>query len=142
MCWQPLKKKNLTPKQGRGTGEARPIKAMSGRLVILSKKKWNVWNQDCREKVLRDERLHEEGLQAAVDKERALLQEKNLETLRGEGGYGGSEAGVYESKQPDEPFRLFADLESKAAEALTNEDYMKEKKLKEQLAKKREGIAE
>lgn len=39
------------------------------------------------------------------------------------------------------PFRLFEDIKKKSAEILTNDDYMKEKQLKESRAKKRDGTA-
>lgn len=56
---------------------------MSGRLVILRHKKWNVWNQDNQEKVLKDERLAREEEQEKFEKERKRTQEKNLEILNG-----------------------------------------------------------
>lgn len=56
---------------------------MSGRLVILRHKKWNVWNQDNQEKVLKDERIAREEEQERHEKERKRTQEKNLEILNG-----------------------------------------------------------
>jgi hypothetical protein len=47
---------------------------MSGRLIILPHKSWNVWNRDNIEKVQRDERLHEEEQQRLREKSRATDQ--------------------------------------------------------------------
>jgi hypothetical protein len=55
---------------------------MSGRLVILRHKSWNVWNQDNREKVLRDQRLHQEEVSRKVEQEKKNSQELNLEILK------------------------------------------------------------
>jgi hypothetical protein len=55
---------------------------MSGRLVISRHKSWHVWNQDNVEKVLRDERIHNEKLKAKQDKELDTQRELNLELLK------------------------------------------------------------
>ena len=55
---------------------------MSGRLVILPHKSWNVWNQDNKEKVLRDQRLFNEELQNKADNEKRQSQELNLQILQ------------------------------------------------------------
>ena len=55
---------------------------MSGRLVILPHKSWNVWNQDNKEKVLRDKRLFNEELQKKADNEKRQSQELNLQILQ------------------------------------------------------------
>ena len=118
---------------------------MSGRLVILSKKKWNVWNQDNVERVLRDERQYAEAQQEKIENELKMKQERNYEILhkRGKEGMLEETFNIQETKAIDpEPFRLFDDIEKKAILAVTNEDYMNEKQLKEHLAKKKEGIAE
>ncbi len=119
---------------------------MSGRLVILPHKSWNVWNQDNREKVARDERLHREAEEAKAAKDKQLLQEQNLEILRdGEVVIkvenSSTEAGSSSSGHV-EPFRLFEDLEKQHYARLGNEDFLKEKAQKELLQKKRDGIAD
>lgn len=55
---------------------------MSGRLVILPHKSWNVWNQDNKEKVLRDQRLFNEEIQRKADNEKRQSQEMNLQILQ------------------------------------------------------------
>lgn len=55
----------------------------SGRLIILPKKSWHVWNQDNREKVLRDERLHRE------EQERQAEQQRYVGSGAGREGKGG-----------------------------------------------------
>lgn len=120
---------------------------MSGRLVILPHKRWNVWNQDNREKVLKDERIHREKVEADNEREKKLLQEHNLQLLRGSSEIGeGAAASALEEvvdieEKPIEPFCLF-DLERKQNELLGNEEYLKEKKKKEELQKKRDGVAD
>jgi hypothetical protein len=114
---------------------------MSGRLVILPHKSWNVWNQDNREKVLRDERLHREAEESKAAKDRQLLQEQNLELLRSSGAVDDIPA----SEAPGTsvaPFRLFEDLERKHYDQLGNTEYLKEKADKDLAQKKREGIAD
>ncbi|GAB5035816.1 Hypothetical protein NocV09_03000280 [Nannochloropsis oceanica] len=55
---------------------------MSGRLIILPKKSWHVWNQDNREKVLRDERLHREEQDERAEQQRTVDREHRLDVLR------------------------------------------------------------
>lgn len=109
---------------------------MSGRLVILPHKSWNVWNQDNREKVLRDERSQRETENKFREKERQHIQEKNYEQL------AGSSSTTQKSTIADEPFRLFANLESREGVILAkgNPEYMKEKKEQELRKRKREGV--
>jgi len=57
---------------------------MSGRLVILPHKSWNVWNQDNREKVLRDERIQREEAEKMVFEERRNTQQLNMQLLQSE----------------------------------------------------------
>ena len=54
---------------------------MSGRLVILRHKKWNVWNQDNQERVLKDERLHKEKEEKRDKEQKKLLQEQQRQSL-------------------------------------------------------------
>jgi hypothetical protein len=114
---------------------------MSGRLVILPHKSWNVWNQDNREKVAKDERLHREAEEAKAAKEKQLLQEQNLELLR-DGEFGTKTDKSSSSSENVQAFRLFEDLEKQHFDRIGNEDYLKEKYQKEQLQKKRDGIAD
>ena len=124
---------------------------MSGRLVILRHKSWHVWNQDNREKVLKDERLHEEEVKRKVDVENRLIQEKTYEVLSSvsrpveegtgctdDGGVGEGEGGSKE-----QPFRLFGDIEQQALlakKSSENAEYVAEKMKSEQLKRKREGV--
>jgi hypothetical protein len=55
---------------------------MSGRLIILPHKSWNVWNRDNAEKVLRDERLHREQLEQQQKQQRKVHQETLLSKLK------------------------------------------------------------
>lgn len=119
---------------------------MSGRLVILRHKSWHVWNQDNREKVLKDERLHEEEVKRKVDVENRLIQEKTYEVLSSvsrpveEGGCTEDGEGVGGS---NEPFRLFGDIEQQALlakKSSENAEYVAEKMKSEQLKRKREGV--
>ena len=120
---------------------------MSGRLVILRHKSWHVWNQDNREKVLKDERLHEEEVKRKVDVENRLIQEKTYEVLSSvsrpveEGDCTEDGVGVGESS--NEPFRLFGDIEQQALlakKSSENAEYVAEKMKSEQLKRKREGV--
>lgn len=106
---------------------------MSGRLVILPHKSWNVWNRDNREKVARDERLFQEAQSALIAKEREILQEQQLELLTQ------SVSSAEEKKLI--PFRLFDDLEQKINDNRNNEDYIKEKMKKENIEQKNNGTA-
>jgi len=103
-----------------------------------------VWNQDNREKVLKDERLHEEEVKRKVDVENRLIQEKTYEVLNNvmsrpteerndEDGGGGDNI---------QPFRLFGDIEQQllAKKSTENSEYVAEKMKSEQLKRKREGV--
>ncbi|KAG1706884.1 hypothetical protein DVH05_027734 [Phytophthora capsici] len=54
-----------------------------GGLRLLPHKKWNVWRRDNIERVLRDEREHEEKQQELDAKEKRLEQERRAEQLLG-----------------------------------------------------------
>jgi hypothetical protein len=108
---------------------------MSGRLVILRHKSWNVWNQDNREKVLRDERLHREALETAEEREKQKLQEKTYSKLNELSAKNDNDSAV-------KPFRLFEDLELAEANFLGNEEYLKEKEAFEKRKRKRDGLEE
>jgi hypothetical protein len=120
------------------------VHKMSGRLVILPHKSWNVWNQDNREKVLRDERLHKEQEDAAVEKNNKLLQEQNLASLKGEevsGQYGSNFSGDHVSDSL-ERFSLFDDIEKQIETELQNKERLKEIAAKEKAKKKKDGVDE
>ncbi|KAL3672701.1 hypothetical protein V7S43_001994 [Phytophthora oleae] len=55
-----------------------------GGLRLLPHKKWNVWRRDNIERVLRDEREHEEKQQELNSKEQRLEQERRAEQLLGQ----------------------------------------------------------
>jgi len=55
---------------------------MSGRLIILPKKRWHVWNREAIAKVRNDEKKHQEETEAADTKQQNLESEARLELLR------------------------------------------------------------
>ena len=124
---------------------------MSGRLVILPHKSWNVYNTDNVEKVLRDERLEKERQEREAKEQRRRDQEEiHRELLRPGGGADVDVERHSRQKQTDpapvEPFCLFD--EPKAANSLStavttvpNADYIKEREQKELARKRHEGIA-
>lgn len=99
---------------------------MSGRLVILRHKRWNVWNQDNVERVLRDERLESERLERERQRERRAEQDARYAALTGGGpqGVGGR-------------LRLLEREES----APGNEEAERERREAELRHKRREGVA-
>jgi hypothetical protein len=116
---------------------------MSGRLVILPHKSWNVWNQDNREKVARDERLHREKNESIEAKQKELLQEQNLQQLisRTTEEHSNSTVAINESNNALEPFRLFGDIESMQKKREEEEALTRIRDEKQQLEKKRDGTA-
>jgi len=123
---------------------------MSGRLVILRHKSWHVWNQDNREKVLRDERLHRESEEAKKAQEDRLIQDKNIEILRSSSLNNKPEennstvSNLSNAINDGVPFRLFEDLEQKESQKLLNgnPEYLKEKAEHERRQKQKEGVAD
>lgn len=118
---------------------------MSGRLVILRHKSWNVWNQDNQEKVLRDERLHRENEEEKRKQEENLLQEKNLEYLKIQNNSDLPSNELSDRKKNTEevsPFRLFEDIEKANCKSFENKEYLDEKNKTEHLKKKKDGIAD
>jgi hypothetical protein len=113
---------------------------MSGRLVILPHKSWNVWNRENRERVQRDERLHREELETQANKEKALVQEQNLETLLRKRGLN-TEPSRPEEALSSEPFRLFGDVEAAIRRREEESILQKLKKEKEQKEQKLNGVA-
>lgn len=95
---------------------------MSGRLVILPHKSWNVWNATNKNKVLRDERLEREAAQHTAQIERANTQELTLSTLRNTAQSSSTSHPPSSTSSITEPFSLFP--ETRIAH---NPEYMKEK---------------
>jgi hypothetical protein len=102
---------------------------MSGRLVILRHKSWNVWNQDNREKVLRDERLHREEQEQNVDKKRNTKLEQNYLQLRNQNQSEGDDTST-------SAFQLLSDRPQKEA----NSDYVNEQAEKQRKKRKYDGL--
>lgn len=98
-------------------------------------KSWNVWNRDNREKVLKDEREHREKEDANALKNNKLLQEQNLDILRGDDALDKCESAAIV------PFRLFDEIEKNGLSATTNDEYMKEKDTKDKRTKQQDGTA-
>jgi hypothetical protein len=103
---------------------------MSGKLKILPKKRWNVWNQDNVEKVLRDERLHKEEVEAAKEKSRNVQSEHIMELLL-QNGCDTTMTSTELVIIPPQPNK-----------SLQNEEYRKEKEERELLKKRQEGVAD
>ena len=69
---------------------------------ILSKKKWNVWNRDNIERVLKDEAAAREEEKAAEAREREAASAKRLHELRRRARGGSSGAGASEAEETGE----------------------------------------
>ena len=126
---------------------------MSGNLKILVHKSWHVWKRENREKVARDERNFKEDNERKEEKQKNLLQERNLELLQlaesqqqvvsrdfnADHSAIGSDGN--EKVHIDKPFRLFGDIEE--LDKRTNEikDQIRAAKDKELNDKKRSGEA-
>jgi len=122
---------------------------MSGRLVILPKKSWHVWNRENVEKVKRDERLDREKKEKEETRARQLLQEQQLSILQKQAtqpldvSENEGETSLVLHQDPPH-FRLFEDLEKKLVSSVVNsgnDEYRKEKEEEELLKKRREGCA-
>ena len=103
---------------------------MSGRLVILRHKSWNVWNQDNVTKVRNDELHHKQEEEAKAARSKELLHEQTLDALKRQDTNEESSIETFTLfDNPDCPV-----LSDRGKKAIGNEDYRKEaesKKLKE-----------
>jgi len=132
---------------------------MSGKLKLLPHKQWNVWNRDNREKVLRDKRLLQEENDIKEKREKELQQEHILSVLKST-AYGSNNNdnkqeliqfnnnnnnnnnnNQNENEKQLVTFRLFDDIEEKLKKQQENEDFKKEKEMKELLKQRKEGTA-
>jgi hypothetical protein len=135
---------------------------MSGKLKLLPHKSWNVWNRDNREKVLKDKRLLQEENDIKSKRDKELEQEHILTVLKSTASNtahtnatntnttntsnNNTTCNVLVNTTNDndkqlESFRLFDDIEEKLQKQKQNEDYKKEKEMKELLKQRREGTA-
>ena len=132
---------------------------MSGRLVISKHKSYHVWNQDNVEKVMRDERLHKEKLEAEAQREKESIEEKNREILLSsslsiasglcvsslesrniEPSQSQQQSDLFLSSNK-ELFNIFGDLESNGAEELARKTKKKEQEMKDALILRQNGAA-
>ncbi len=102
--------------------------------MILPHKSWHIWNQDNREKVLRDERLHREQLETKVAKERDQIRQHNFDLLTREPE---SDAKQHSSNKEAIP----KSSKSKSS-SYNNEEFEREAKEHEERRKRREGVAD
>jgi hypothetical protein len=118
---------------------------MSGRLILLPHKTWNVWNREAIAKVRNDEKAHEEELEAARQKKLKVESEARIELLRkrqqGSNQTLGEDNTVAAEKRQDlnvegEHINLFADLEHAMG---INLDHAEEKKAREREELKKVG---
>lgn len=120
---------------------------MSGRLVISRHKSYHVWNQDNVEKVMRDERVHRERLEAEAQRERDGLHEKTREILLADNKTSPSSPidAMTQGRPPSygehELFTLFGDVEVAAADEMARKVKRKEEEAKHQLLLKQNGAA-
>ena len=128
---------------------------MSGKLKLLPHKSWNVWNRDNRERVLKDKRLLQEENDIKSKREKELEQEHILTVLKSTASNTSNTSNTIttattscnilvntnDNEKQLESFRLFDDIEEKLQKQKQNEDYKKEKEMKELLKQRREGTA-
>ncbi|RYH15897.1 hypothetical protein EON65_30965 [archaeon] len=123
---------------------------MSGRLVILRHKSWHVWNQDNRERVLRDERLHREEVEQKEKEEKEKIRERNFAVLNDDKEQESKQAVLTESTDldpigGDEFNQLIKRIEvvrekRKEVSPHAHPEFIKEKEQAELKRKKREGL--
>jgi len=99
---------------------------MSGRLILLPHKKWNVWNREAIAKVRNDERDHAEAIEAAAANQRDTDAEARLETLRKRAHHaqeGSSSAPTLAPSVPDSSMEsaVAAAVAPAAGEVVSNE---------------------
>jgi hypothetical protein len=95
---------------------------------ILPQKKWNVYNQDNRDKVKKDEAAHAAEIEAKRRKQAAAEAEHRLKQLRQNSS---SSQGYYDEPLDGERIELFAPNIA-SVPAATNPEYESEKKAKDQ----------
>lgn len=106
-----------------------------------------MWNQDNREKVLRDERIHREKLAAQEQDEQRRLEEFNLERLRSQAETkydieDTSDDKDIKKESSLQRFQLFDDPAlTSTGKVSENDEYVKERKAKEMAEMKRQGVA-
>jgi hypothetical protein len=111
---------------------------MSGRLVILRHKSWNVWNQDNITKVRNDEQKHREQEEAKKLKESELIDEKTLTVLK--------QSTSSQSDGEIQKFSLFDDpscpvLSDRGKREIGNASYLAEAEAKKTKELKQAGVA-
>jgi hypothetical protein len=99
---------------------------MSGRLVILPHKRWNVWNADNVEKVLKDERVEREQQEAERSRGRRTEQEASYEKLIGSKAITTGHINL---------------VSAETISGSRNEDFEREKREKEERRLRKEGVA-